>query len=266
MNWMFWPTVTLAAALFWLGQFLQSRLRSHSSRIAFAVIASILALPGIAYAAYYTKRLGEPIWLYELRAFPGSELAAAGVGLAAGYLHRLRHSHPTLKRQMRGPIIPAAVFLLLAIPHLKPVLRPLNHDLLRNNWREGVCIQSTPSTCGPASAATLCRNAGRQVEEAELARESLTSASGTENWYLARALQRRRLSVRFLKQNRTEDSMPTPTIAGVRLAQGAGHFIALIGRDGTNYIVGDPLEGREVLSLPELKSRYQFTGFFMEVR
>ena len=83
---------------------------------------------------------------------------------------------------------------------------------------------------------------------------------------MARALRRRGMSTTFLKQDATENPLPTPTIAGVKLAQGAGHFIALIGREGTNYVVGDPLEGREVLSLPELKSRYQFTCFFMEVR
>lgn len=266
MNWLFWPTAIVAAALFWLGQFLQTRLTSFPTRVALASIASVLALPGIAYATYYTKLLGEPIWLYELRALPGTELLAVGAGLAAGYLHGHRATHPALKRQLGRFTIPVALTLLLAIPYLKPMVRPLDRGLIRTEWRDGVCIQSTPSTCGPASAATLCRFSGKLVEEAELARESFTSATGTENWYLARALQGRGLAVSFLKKEPGEDRLPTPAIAGVRLAQGAGHFIALIGRDGTNYVLGDPLEGREVLSLPELKSRYQFTGFFMEVR
>lgn len=266
MNWMFWPTALLAAVAFGLGQFIQPKLTSRLSRIAFTGVAAILALPGIAYAIYYTKLLGEPLWLYAVRSWPGSELAAAGAGLAAGYLHGMRNSHPTLKRQLRGPIVPAVLALLIAIPYLKPVSRPLHRDLLHGNWQDNVCIQSTPSTCGPASAATLCRLAGKQVEEAELTGESFTSASGTENWYLARALRQRGLVVRFLRQNLTEDVLPTPTIAGVKLAQGAGHFIALLGMEGTNYVVGDPLEGREILSRAELESRYQFTGFFMEVR
>jgi hypothetical protein len=56
-----------------------------------------------------------------------------------------------------------------------------------------------------------------------------------------------------------------PAVVGVRLGS-FGHFIPILGREGNKFIVGDPLWGRESLSLDELKSRYHFTGFHMRVR
>lgn len=266
MNPMLWPTMFIAAVLFWGGCRAEQCMVSQRLRLTFVLAAALSALPGFFFAAYYTKLLGEPLWLYEFRAAPGSELTAAGVGLLAGYLHRLRAKYPALRRQLRRFTVPALLVLILGVPYIKPIIRPLNWGQMQNHWDREVCLQSTPSSCGPASAATLCRLAGKAVEEIDLARESCTYAGGTENWYLAQALRRRGMTVTFLKQDAASDSLPTPAIAGVKLAQGTGHFIALVGREGTNYLVGDPLIGREVMSLAELNSQYRFTGFFLVVK
>jgi hypothetical protein len=45
----------------------------------------------------------------------------------------------------------------------------------------------------------------------------------------------------------------------------SGHFIALLGRADDNYIVGDPLAGKLVLSRSALLDKYTFTGFFMQL-
>ena len=36
----------------------------------------VLAIPAALYLAYYARFFGEPIWFYQLRAAPGSELLA----------------------------------------------------------------------------------------------------------------------------------------------------------------------------------------------
>lgn len=266
LNLMLWPTALVAAGLFCLGRLAEQRLATSGFRLVFALGAGVLALPGILFAAYYTKLLGERIWLYEFRALPGSELSAAGIGLLAGFIHGLRLKHSWLQGQLRRFTVPTLVALTILVPYLKPVIRPLNWNQLQNKWEDDVCIQSTPSSCGPASAATLCRLAGKAADEVDLARESYTYAGGTENWYLARSLRKRGMNVTFVKQDIESLTPPLASIAGVKLQQGTGHFIALIGMDGTNYIVGDPLIGREILSLQDLKSQYRFTGFFMLVR
>src|SRR6478609_1444846 len=180
MNHLLWPTLLLAAALFWLGITAARKLTSSGHRLGFLIAATTLAVPGILFAAYYTKLLGEPIWLYRFRVLPGTELTAAGVGLLAGFVHQARHKYPFWKKQLRTYTVPAILAVVVFAPYAKPLIRPLNRSLLTEQWKDGVCLQSTPSTCGPASAATILKSLRREVTEAELAHDSLTYAGGTE--------------------------------------------------------------------------------------
>ena len=54
-------------------------------------------------------------------------------------------------------------------------------------------------------------------------------------------------------------------MVGVRLGL-IGHFIAILGREGDRFIVGDPLIGRELLSREDMDKRYDFTGFHMQIK
>jgi hypothetical protein len=266
MNHLLWPTLVMAALLFWIGVKAEQKIAAPLNRTLFAIFTTVLAIPGILFAAYYTKLLGEPIWLYEFRVLPCTELTAAGLGLIAGFVHQVRLKHPLMKRQLRAFTVPVIFAVVLAAPYAKPILRPLDKSLLQENWKDGVCLQSTPSTCGPASAATIIRSLGKNVTEAELANESLTYAGGTENWYLVRALRKRGFNPEFRLVAPESREFPTSAIAGVKLPQGTGHFIALISGDGTNYLGSDPLTGRFTATLTELKSDYRFTGFFLVIK
>ena len=44
-----------------------------------------------------------------------------------------------------------------------------------------------------------------------------------------------------------------------------GVISAIGSQQGDRFIVGDPLQGRELLSLAELQQRYEFTGFHMRI-
>jgi hypothetical protein len=266
MNHMLWPTVLGTAVLFWLGLKAEPVITSPGQRRAFVLGAVVLAAPAVLFCAYYTKLLGEPVWLYEFRSLPGTELSAAGVGLIAGFFQRLRHEHPRVKRQVRTFTVPAFVAATIVVPYLKPILLPLDRSRLREKWKDGICLQSTSSTCGPASAATIVRALGGSATEAELARDSLTYAGGTENWYLARALRKRGFHPAFELVAANAGRFPTPSVAGVKMAGGAGHFIALLGHDGTRYVASDPLSGRFTATHAELTSDYHFTGFFLVIR
>ena len=269
---MLWPTIALAGLLFLVGYRLAGR---RALALAWAA-ALLLAVPALLYALYYLHLFDGAVWFYHLRSAPGSELAASGAGVVAGMACRLlappgRRGEGTDGLPLLGPfltgLIPGCLLLLLAGPYAKPVLLPLRMPL-EDRWSEGVCIQSTPSTCGPSSAATLLRRYGRGASERELVRECYTSGSGTENWYLARALRRRGLRVGYTIVRPQPGRLEYPAIAGTDLGGegGAGHFIAVLDRQGDRYVVGDPLSGRFVLTLAELKQRYYFTGFFMLVR
>lgn len=266
MNPFFWPTLALGVLCFWLGHRLQSRAQSIQVRAIPWTFAISAALPGIIFAAYYTKLLGEPLWLYRFRALPGSELTAAGLGLLAGMIQACRTTSPTLKKLTSAIGVPLIAAFVLCAPYLKPMLRPLRLPDSANQPTDGVCRQSTPSTCGPASAVTLAKLAGVDLDEHQLARECFTSERGTENWYLARALRQHGLKAEFLELSPDTAELPNPAIAGAVLSYGTGHFIPILGKEGTNYIVGDPMQGREVKSLADLHAEYHFTGFFLIVK
>lgn len=264
MNPFFWPTLILGVFCFWIA--MQWHRRASATRPIAWSICLPASLPGILFVLYYTKLLGEPLWLYRFRTLPGSELTAAGIGLLAGLIQASRNDSPRFKRFTSSLGIPILFTFMLSAPYLKPLLRPLRLPDSPSAATDGVCRQSTPSTCGPASAVTLARLAGVELDEHQLARQCFTSERGTENWYLARALERHGLKTQFVKLPPDADELPHPAIAGVVLAYGTGHFIPILGRDGTNYIVGDPMQGREVKSLADLRAEYRFTGFFLIVK
>lgn len=130
---------------------------------------------------------------------------------------------------------------------------------------QGVCLQTRPSSCGTASAATLLRAAGYLVSERQLAQECFTSTSGTENWYIARALRRRGLEVKYLITTAQPNQLYYPAIAGVRLNSGVGHFVTVLSETESSYLIGDPLVGKRLLNKNHFNQDYYFTGFFMWV-
>src|SRR5262249_32945228 len=119
---------------------------------------------------------------------------------------------------------------------------------------------------GPASAATIVRRLGGYLSERETALEAFTCRSGTENWYLARALRRHGWETEFLFSD--PSLAPLSAIAGVRLRSlgNSGHFVAMIDRHGQDFIVADPMEGLLTNSLSGFQAFYEFTGFFMVIR
>ena len=269
VNWLLVPTLLLAAAFFHLGKILAGRKISGTAQASLFAAMISLSAPGFLYAVYYLKVLGEPICFYRWRSLPFTELAASGAGLLAGYAQGSLIGRIKLSRLGNKLFFPLILLVVLAAPYLKPIARPLDSKSIRDAWSDGVCLQSTPATCGPASAATLLRANGKTVSEKELAKEAFTSATGTENWYLARALRRRGATVDYFLDRPQPDQLRYPAIAGVRLSadgNGAGHFIAILDKQDENYIVGDPMLGRLLLSAKDLQVSYYFTGFFMVVK
>jgi len=150
-------------------------------------------------------------------------------------------------------------------PFLKPIFAPMEVAALKNTWRRDVCIQSTLSSCGPASTATVLRALGAEVGEGELAKEAHTYVGGTEAWYLARAIRSRGLGARFVMNGGGfNEAIRFPAIVGVTV-NGRGHFIAVLSRTGDVYEIGDPMVGPEKRTRVALEQRYGFTGFAIEV-
>jgi len=221
----------------------------------------LLALPSFLFALCYTHLFDNASWFYSFRTLSCSELAIAGSGLFAGMLNSWFAPENLGERA----VIPAALAVLLTIPFAKPILDPIDLDRLSEKCEGEVCMQSTHSTCGPSSSATLLKLMGQTSSEKELARECLTSRGGTEIWYIARAIERRGFHARVQVQPLDHISPPSPAIAGVILAGGAGHFIAIMNANGDSITIGDPMKGKLVIKRADLATAYHFTGFFLAI-
>jgi hypothetical protein len=227
-------------------------------RVIFLIIAVIAAIPGASFAFYYAHIFPEMSWYYELRSIAGTELLMVFVGVAGGLSATLL---PRLLLVL--PLLGAVA--LSVVPILKPLIRPLDQNELEDKWDGEVCLQSTGSTCGAASTATILKLLGIEATESEIAEEAHTYSGGTEAWYLARAARSRGCEVEFDLRSGFSPDGGLPAVVGVRLGS-IGHFIPVLGREGERFIIGDPLRGREVLTLEELEKRYEFTGFHMRIK
>lgn len=228
-----------------------------------ALLALVLALPGASFSAYYAHLVEVPEWYYEFRSWRGTEGLLVFIGVAGGLIAA------SLGAVFR--ILPLlGVVAFVSVPFVKPFLGPFPDGALRDLWSGEVCLQSTYSTCGAAAAASLLRKHGLAATEAEIAREAYSYQGGTEVWYLARAVRRRGLKATMHVREGLPDFFHDttrsfmPCIVGVKFG-GTGHFIALLSRDGDEFHVGDPLRGSEMLDVDELRDRYQYSGFWMEV-
>ena len=227
-------------------------------RVFLALFAIAAAVPGASFAAYYAHILPEPSWYYQFRSITGTELLIVFLGIAGGLAATLL---PRLLMVL--PLLGVAAFSIA--PIIKPFIGPILVGSLQDKWDGDVCLQSTPSTCGAASTATILKQLGVEVMESDLAAEAHSYAGGTEAWYLARAARSRGFDVDFVFTNGFTPEGGLPAVVGVLLGS-VGHFVPILGKEGDRFIVGDPLRGRELLSRGELHERYDFTGFHMRIK
>lgn len=260
INWLVIPTLCMALLLFMVGRKSMRWCRSPQSRVGLCLLWFILGMPGLLIASYYLHWFDDAKWFYVFRSLPFSELTAAGAGLFVGACSELMKDSLLFPK----PVFVALLCIGIVAPHLKPVLAPLSKDQLKDRWKEDICLQSTPSTCGAASAATLFRALGLNVREDELATECFSYRGGTENWYIARAFRKRGFAVTYRTESPFPSDLQLPAIAGVRIGQ-YGHFIAIIGMSNGEYITGDPLKGPQVIPATQIATAFDFTGFFMEI-
>jgi len=255
------PTILCSAAFFWLGLVLEQKTNSPVVRRWLFFSGLVLAAPACVFVLYYAHLFDSAAWFYNLRTLRFTELSICGLGFIAGILHSWFQPEGWGEKL----IAPVALLVLVFVPFMKPILVPLDLERLQNDCPGEVCMQSTLSTCGPSSAATILKSFGESASEKQLATECFTYRGGTESWYLARAFRRRGFDAHVVVQSADSTSLPAPAIAGVVLGGGAGHFIAILQETPDEVIIGNPMKGKLVIKKTELKNYYRFTGFFLVV-
>ena len=226
-------------------------------RVLACLVFGVFSIPAILFATYYLHIFPEKAGLYILRSWSGSELLTVFLGAAGGVLATL------IPRFLL--VIPLGLTVVTSlVPYLKMAMNPLKLDDLKERWEGDACLQSTESTCGPASSASILRFLGQDASECEITTSAYSTASGTEAWYLARYFRSRGLTFKFEFRSTFSPSIPLPAIVGVRLGC-SGHFIAVLKISDGIITVVDPLNGKRELEVEDFIRTYAFTGFHLSV-
>jgi predicted double-glycine peptidase len=263
------PNIFLAAVLgvllFVLGQQLARRLMRPWVRGMLLLVFLLCYLPSALFLAYYLHVVRDTPEYVAWRSLPGTEVLSSLCALLFGFISsRINCLFPAAHVVLRLPIVGVCAVLIF-VPYAKSVLLPVSVAVhWSDRWQDGVCIQSTPSTCGPASLATLLGTFGIRRSERAVARGAYSCVSGTELWYLLRYT--RQQGVQVTCRSATDISqVHAPALIGTTIG-GGGHFIALLDAGGGRVTIGDPLSGRSTMTEARFRLGYTFSGCAVELR
>lgn len=156
-----------------------------------------------------------------------------------------------------------------------PFLAPLSDrqqlaHLQTRAGSDGVCLQSTGYTCGPASAVTALRRLGLTGEEGKIALLSNTSSTtGTEPDILAQALTKEYGKAGLTAEYRAFKDIAELRQAGLTLAVVkfgflVDHFVAVLEVTDTEVVVGDPLNGLDRMTHEDFLKNWRFSGIVLK--
>ena len=253
INYNIFLSLGIGIILYFIGTFIGRNIRNKNLKLALLLIAFILSIPGLLMILYYLHFFKLSVWYVDLRTTEFIEVSNSFMGFFIGLLTPFRQ---------RLFLNISVVIVLLIIPYIKPIIRPLSVTE-EKGWSDNVCLQSTGATCGPSCLATIFKHFGIDKTESEIAKACYTCGSGTEIWYLLRYARSQGLNYTCSVQDNINSTRP-PAIVGVKLGT-IGHFITLLGRNNSNYIIGDPLNGKAEISQEQFNYSYtKLDGLIVE--
>jgi predicted double-glycine peptidase len=131
---------------------------------------------------------------------------------------------------------------------------------------DGVCLQTTGYTCGPAAAVTALRRLGFKADEGQLAiLTHCTSFTGTPPDILADSLQSRygrnglRCEYRGFRDV-AELKNAGLTLAVVKFNFIVDHYVTVLAVNDHTVTIGDPLYGLTEMSRHDFEDMWRFCG------
>lgn len=228
-------------------------------------LAALSLVPGVLFILYYAHLFRDSEWYLQFRAINHIEVLAGLAGFAFGWAEHRGKMGVWQRRLVGRRLLLRAGLLFILAPFPKPLLLPVDlSGNLHAMWRDDVCLQSVPGTCGPCATATILRQLGIASSEEELALAMFSCFTGTENWYLVRTVRALGLQATYHSGVKL-DSVVAPAILGVTVQGRFGHFIALLDRTDTGMVIADSLRGRLVLSHADFQREYGYTGSAIEI-
>lgn len=163
------------------------------------------------------------------------------------------------------------IFFMSVWPFLAPAFNRNQLSQLKTRiGGDGVCLQNTGYTCGPASAVTALRKLGFPAEEGQLAILSFTSSmTGTPPDILAEVLQKQYgkdgLTVEYRAfKNISELKQAGLTLAVIKFGFMVDHYVTVLDVTDSEVVVGDPLNGLDKMSYEEFQQKWRFVGVVLK--
>jgi hypothetical protein len=157
------------------------------------------------------------------------------------------------------------------LPFLVPALmRNRLSNLKTTVCSNGVCLQTTDYTCGPAAAVTALRQLGLPAEEGEIAVLSYSSPiTGTLPTLLCSALRNRYGTAGLKCRYRRFDSIDQLknegiTLVVVRRAFLLNHCLAVLDVSENIITVADPVTGTKLMSREQFEKIWRFSGIVLK--
>lgn len=191
-----------------------------------------------------------------------------GITIGLGtLLYRMTHK---VKRCIVYIIMIGFVFYFTVLPVVSPAL--LEKKLLgleTNIDSDGICLQTTSYTCGPAAAVTAIGQFGLSAEEGEMALLSNTSLrGGTLAWSLHSAIEERYSKDGLKCEYRKFDSVSELGEAGITLVivkEGflLDHWVTVLDVSDKAVVLGDPGFGKISIKREVFEKVWRFSGIVL---
>jgi hypothetical protein len=250
--------------LMFAGYKLSLFIKNRNYRIIIGTVFFLLCLPAILFLIIPLGLFRLPLWFIHFRTIPGIEFLSVFWGLFIGFVTVKKSNSGKIRWKMFNKYFYIIGILLIVPQYIDFIALPVNYDSYKDTWRDGVCIQSEDYTCGPAALATVFRYLGQEKTETEIARAMQTHRSGTSIYEIIRYAKKNGGKVRYMYEEDLS-KIPSPSVLEVTVQGGIGHVVAFLGSDGDRFIIGEPLQGRILLSKEEFFERYEYDGFVLNI-
>ena len=160
--------------------------------------------------------------------------------------------------------------IFFVIPFFSPILTRNELKNIETLFSDqGVCLQSTNYTCGPAAAATALYQLGIIANEGKLAIEAYTTPqNGTSDDLLKKAIEKLYDSYGIVCDYRYFSSVSQlkgncPVIVVTKFSFLIDHYVTVLNVTDDEVIVGNPSSGKEALTYKEFEKKWRSVGIIV---
>ncbi|HEX41099.1 MAG TPA: hypothetical protein ENN81_03470 [Phycisphaerales bacterium] len=194
------------------------------------------------------------------------------LAVTLGLVMPLSHLPRRWERIATGVFMVAVVAWFSVLPFLLPaVIRHQLAALQTTLTADGVCLQSTDYTCGPAAAVTALARLGISADEGQLAIHARANpVTGTLPAHLSAVLQRlygdRGLRCRYQRFDSVAQlAQAGPTLAVLRDGRLRDHCVAILAVSDETVTLADPALGRISLGRQQFAAQWRHRAIVLEL-